>query len=127
MMDKYPLTSVGFSKLQRMLYSLGDKELRAEAESLAADPLAWIAGYIEMEVHQLEYLRCIGESFMQMLGWNMAAALLGRRPITLSYRHDTESNAANEKPCLLYNCRVTSHVADDIITATGNLDIVFSG
>jgi hypothetical protein len=127
MMDKFPLTSVGVSELQRMLYSLGDKELRAEAESLAADPLAWIAGYIEMEVHQLECLRSIEESFMQMLGWNIAVALLGRRPITFSYRHVKESNVANEKPCLLYNCRVTSHVADNIITATGNLDIVYNG
>ncbi|MCW4469828.1 hypothetical protein OGH69_12680 [Flavobacterium sp. MFBS3-15] len=126
-MDKFPLTSVGISTIQEVLYSLSDAELRAEAELLAADARAWIAEHIELEVRQLECLRSITESFMQMLGWNIAAALLGRRPITFSYRHDIESYVANEKPCLLYNCRVTSHFADDIITATGNLDIVYNG
>ncbi len=126
-MDKFPLTSVGISTLQEVLYSLNDAELRAEAELLAVDARAWIAEHIELEVRQLECLRSITESFMQMLGWNIAAALLGRRPITLSCRQEIESNSTYEKPCLLYNCRASSHVADDIIIATGGLDIVFTG
>ena len=126
-MDKFPLTSVGISTLQEVLYSLSDAELRAEAELLAADARAWIAEHIELEVRQLECLRSITESFMQMLGWNIAAALLGRRPITLSCRQDIESNSTYEKPGLLYNWRASSHVADVIITTTGGLDIVFTG
>jgi len=123
-MEKYPLTTHGISTLQELLYGLGDEELRAEAESLAAEPQAWIAGHLELEVRQLECLRSIQDGFMQIFGWNIAAAVLGRRPITLSYRRDSISNAPDTKSCVLFNCKVSSHYADGIMTATGSLDIV---
>lgn len=125
-MEKYPLTSVGISTLQELLYSLSDDELRVDAELLAADPRAWIAGHLELEVHQLECLRNIQEGFMQILGWNIAAAVLGRRPITLSHRGDLVKNVTDKKSCILFNCSISSHFADEIITSTGSLDIVFT-
>lgn len=112
--------------LQAQLYCLGDEDLRVEAELLAADPCAWIAGHIELEVQQLECLRSIDEGFMQMLGWNIAAAVLGRRPITLTYRKDGVRNDIATKSCILYKCGVSSHFADASITSTGSLDIVFT-
>jgi hypothetical protein len=124
MMDKYPLTSGGISTLQEQLYGLSDDELLTEAEVLAADPRAWIAGHLELEVRQLECLRSIQEDFIQMFGWNIAAAVLGRRPITLSYRADESGNKSDTESCILYNCRVSSHFADGIVTSTGSLDIV---
>jgi len=126
MMDKYTLTSVGISTLQELLYSLSDDELRAEAELLAADPCVWIAAHIELQVHQLECLRSIHEDFLRIFGWNVSAALLTRRPISLSYRVDEMSNDPTKKLCILYNCKVSSHWADDHHLSTGSLDIVIT-
>lgn len=125
-MDKHPLTSVGINALQVSLYSLSDDGLSEEAEFLAADPCAWIAAHIELEVRQLECLRGVQQDFMRMFGWNVAAALIARRPISLSYRADVLGNDPDKKPCILYHCKVSSHYADGHHSSTGSLDIVIS-
>ena len=106
------------------MYALSDIELRAEAESLAADPCAWIAAHIELEVRQLECLRSIQVDFLKIFGWNAAAALIARRPISLSYRANASGNDTTNKSCILYSCKVSSHWADDHHSSTGSLDIV---
>lgn len=125
-MDKHPLTSVGINALQESLYTLSNDALRAEAELLAADPCAWIAGHIELEVHQLECLRSVQQDFLRMFGWNLAAALIARRPISLSYRADVLGNDPDKMPCILYHCKVSSHYADGHHSSTGSLDIVIT-
>ncbi|MCR5863422.1 hypothetical protein LRS05_15430 [Flavobacterium sp. J372] len=125
-MDKFPLTSVGISTLQELLHSLSNDKLRAEAELLAADPCAWIAAHIELEVRQLECLRIVQQDFLRMFGWNVAAALIARRPISLSYRADASRNDPAKKSCILYNCKVSSHYADNHYSSTGSLDIVIT-
>ncbi len=124
-MDKFPLTSVGISTLQEWLHSLSDDELRAKAELLAADPCAWIAAHIELEVRQLECLRIVQEDFLRMFGWNVAAALIARRPVILSYRADASGNPT-KKSCILYHCKVSSHYTDNHHSSTGSLDIVIT-
>lgn len=125
-MEKYPLTSVGISALQASLYTLSDDGLREEAESLAGDPCAWIAAHIELEVRQLEWLRSIQMDFLKMFGWAVAATLLARRPISLSYRADGLGNNTTKKSCILYSFKVSSHWSDDHHTSTGSLDIVMT-
>ena len=127
MMDKHPLTSVGISALQESLYSLSNDGLTAEAELLAEDPCAWIAAHIELEVRQLECLRSVQQDFLRMVGWNVAAALMARRPISLSYRADASGNDSGKKPCILYNCKVSSHCNDNHHLSTGSLDLVITG
>jgi len=124
-MKKYPLTSYGIRTLQVQLYSLQDEDLCIEAELMAADPLAWIAAHLELEVHQLEFLRSM-EDFLQIIGYNVAAALLARRPISLSYRSDELGNDPSKKPCILYHCKVSSHYTDGHHSSTGSIDIVIT-
>jgi hypothetical protein len=124
-MKKHPFTSYGIGTLQQQLYSLGDEDLRAEAASLAADPCSWIASHIELEVHQLECLRSIEEGFMQVFGWNIAASVLGRRPVTVSYKRGPRRDDPIKKYCILYTFRLTSHLGASV-TLTGSLDIVFT-
>ncbi|WP_159800777.1 hypothetical protein [Flavobacterium sp. MK4S-17] len=59
-------------------------ELRAEAESLAEDQRFWIVQHVEPEVRQLN----IDEDFCLMLGRNLTARVLGRRPVLLKHIKD---------------------------------------
>jgi len=84
-MKKHPLTPEGIEHFQQQLYNSDDFRVREEAVALADDPLGWIAWHFELSVDQLELLRSINQSFMLVLGFSLAAALLARKAFRLIY------------------------------------------
>ena len=125
-MEKYPLTSAGADALQAALYKLDSTQLQAEAELLAQDPYAWIAGHIELEVRQVEYLRNIDEGFMMMFGWNLAAALLGRRRISFRRIANQKEMENCADTCILYTTQFSCHFAKGENSTTGHFEITLT-
>jgi len=122
-MVKFTLNERGFSAFCTYLYSGNDGELEQQVVMLTVDPVAYFAANFEMNVFQLEYLRSLNRSGLLLLGYSMGAALLGRRPITISFRRDkTELRCADS--CILVTCKISSHCSGEQNSTTGDLNII---
>ena len=122
-MKKHPLTSSGIDNLQAALHMLDDTKLQAEAELLAEDPRGWIAAHIEMPVHQFEFFRDLKDSFVLLLGWNLAIALLSRRPVNFTVMNDCMKTGNCKDACILLHSQFYHHLVAGTISATGQLNV----
>lgn len=122
-MSKFSLTPVGVEAFTAQLYKSSNDNLRSEAVLLAEDPRAYIAAHFEVPVHQLEFLRDLNEGFVRILGWNLAIALLSRRPITYSMRNDIAELSSCKDACILLSSQLSHHIGEDVVSATGKVTV----
>lgn len=81
-MNRFPLTTDGVAAFCTKVYNYDDSRLQSTAGEAAADPRAFLASRFELPVEQMEFIRCLDAAFMQVFGWGLATALIGRMPIS---------------------------------------------
>jgi len=122
-MVKFSLIPTGVEAFTAQLYKLSNDKLRNEAVVLAEDPLAYIAAHFEVQLHQLEFLRNLDESFVHILGWSMAIAVLSRRPITYSMMNDMAEFSSCRGTCILLSSQFSHHLDEGVINAAGKVNV----
>ena len=122
-MAKFSLTPTGVEAFTTQIYKLSNDKLRSEAIVLAEDPRAYITTRFDVPVHQLEYLRDLNESFLAILGWSLAVALLSRRPIAYSMMNDAVELSSCKDACILLSSQFSHHIGEGAITATGKVTV----
>lgn len=122
-MAKFSLTPTGVEAFTSQMYKSSNDYLRSEAVLLAEDPRAYIAAHFEVPVHQLEFLRDLNETFVHILGWNLAVALVSRRPIAYSMMNDAVELSSCKDACILLSSQFTHHIGEGAITAAGKVTV----
>lgn len=122
-MAKFSLTPTGVEAFTTQIYKLSNDKLRSEAIVLAEDPRAYIMTHFDVPVHQLEYLRDLNESFVAILGWSLAVALLSRRPIAYSMINDAVEFSTCKDACIVLSSQFSHHIGEGAITATGKVTV----
>jgi len=120
-MSKFSLTPAGIEAFTAQLYKLSNDRLRTEAVLPAEDGRSYIAANFEMPVHQLEFLRNLNDSFVCILGWSLAIALLSRRPVTYSMSNDVTGLGRCKDSCILLSSQFAHHFDEGGISTTGKL------
>lgn len=122
-MAKFSLTESGVAAFTAHFYKFSDDKLQGEAILLAGDPRAYIMTHFEMPVHQLEFLRSLNDTFLNILGWSLAIALLSRKPITFCFMNDAAGISNCKDTCILSSSQFSHHVGRYAISSTGKLAI----
>jgi len=120
-MSKFSLTPTGVEAFTAELYKLGNDRLQTEAVLVAEDTRSYIAANFEMPVHQLELLRNLNDSFVYILGWSLAVALLNRRPVTYSILNDVTEWGHCKNSCILLSSQFAHHLDENGVSTTGKL------
>lgn len=122
-MAKYGFNEKGFSAFFEQIYRSDDSELLQQVALLTADPISYMAANFEIDVFALENFRSLNRSRVLLLGYSIGTALLGRRPITISFRRDKRAVKC-EDICILLTCKISSHFSGNENSATGDVTIV---
>lgn len=93
-MKKYPFTARGAEDFLADIYQYSDTRLFEIGMLIAQDTVGYIAEHFELQVQQLEYLRCLPIGLRQVAAWNIAAAVMARLPIKF---HRAEQSPGDQK------------------------------
>ncbi|MEL1245938.1 hypothetical protein AAEO56_16820 [Flavobacterium sp. DGU11] len=123
-MTRFPLTTEGVAAFCAKVYKYDDSRLQSTAGEAAADPRAFLASRFELLVEQLEFIRGLDAAFMQIFGWGLATALLGRMPI--SYRPVVDILKEGQKNAYaMITSQLRGHCSGTSITVEGRLAFLF--
>jgi len=119
------LTTDGVAAFCAKVYKYDDSTLQSTAGEAAADSRAFLASRFELPVEQLEFIRGMDAAFMQIFGWGLATALIGRMPI--SYKPVGDNLKEGQKNAgAMVTSRLTGHCSANSITMEGSLSFLFS-
>jgi len=107
-MIKFLFTDENFVKLQGDLYKLSDEALRAEAELIQHDFLAWMSVRFNFSDGQIKYFDAIKHKEKKLLAFDISFAVENRLPMTLN-KLDHVNETYHENIGLLKNKSLTKN------------------
>ena len=81
---KIPFTTEGIAAWQQSLQSLTQQQLQELAAQITANFKAWLANTFILEPSQLDYLKGINASFLQLLAAQLAFAIANKLTIKMN-------------------------------------------
>jgi len=96
-MALYPFTPEGVQAKQKELYALDGKELTRQAVVISQDARSWVQNNFKLTDEQAQYYKSLPDDFNYLLGWQLAANVIGRQPIILEPVPAEASKGSNSK------------------------------
>lgn len=123
-MTRFPLTTDGVAAFCAKVYKYDDSRLQSTAGEAAADSRAFLASRFELPVEQLEFIRGQDAAFMQIFGWGLATALLGRMPISYKPVRDNLKEGRINAGAIVTS-QFTGRCSGNSLTVEGSLEFLF--